>query len=248
MTNDHFTRKYKSYKKEFGYSYTIGAYSTVELLSNRPEKALAVYIHSKHNDSRLIESLCGKKIEVIRDDKVFTQVHVNDKCYVLGVFQKYETVCCKDNPHIVLVNPSDMGNLGTIIRTVAGLGYKDLAVITPAADIYNPKTIRASMGALFRINFQHFETFKEYEQAFGNRTMFPFMLDGEIILRPDHCPKTKLFSLVFGNESTGLDQSFSKVGPGIKIPQTGQVDSLNLSVAVGIGAYMFSLNNGMLKD
>ena len=59
-------------------------------------------------------------------------------------------------PHVVLVNPADMGNLGTVARTMAGFGFGELAVVTPAADVFHPKTVRASMGALFRLNVARF--------------------------------------------------------------------------------------------
>jgi len=65
------------------------------------------------------------------------------------------------------------------------------------------------------------------------------MLNGENTLTLKDCPKTELFSLVFGNEATGLDDSFLKVGTSIFIPQSPDVDSLNLTIAVGIGVYTF---------
>ena len=71
----------------------------------------------------------------------------------MGVFKKHESVLAMDRPHVVLVNPSDMGNLGTIIRTAVGFGLPDLAIIRPGAAICHPKTVRASMASLFRLNF-----------------------------------------------------------------------------------------------
>ena len=61
-----------------------------------------------------------------------------------------------------------MGNLGTIIRTIAGLGINDLAIIEPAADIWNPKTLRATMGALFHARH---ECFPNFEASFRNRSL-----------------------------------------------------------------------------
>ena len=69
------------------------------------------------------------------------------------------------------------------------------------------------------------------------------MLNGEYTLNIKDCPKSKLFSLVFGNEATGLDDSFLNVGTSIMIPQSSDVDSLNLTIAVGIGAYVFMNEN-----
>ena len=66
------------------------------------------------------------------------------------------------------------------------------------------------------------------------------MLNGENQLTVSNCPKPELFSLVFGNEATGLDDSYLNEGTSIIIPQSPDVDSLNLTIAVGIGTYMFT--------
>ncbi|MDF2686708.1 MAG: tRNA methyltransferase, partial [Clostridia bacterium] len=227
-------------------SYTIGASPTIELLKSKPEAVSEVYIHSKYKDCSLIEKLCGNHIYVIHDDKIFDRLGVNDNSFVLGVFQKYEIPLSTDRPHIVLVNPGDMGNLGTIIRSIIGLGYKDLAIITPAADIYNPKTVRASMGALFKLNFRHFVSFDDYKTVFSEHKYFPFMLGAEYLLNYENCPEADLFSLIFGNEAGGLEKSFLKVGQAIQIPQTAEVDSLNLAVAAAIGVYTFALKNKLI--
>ena len=56
----------------------------------------------------------------------------------------------------------DMGNLGIIMRTLLAFGYKDLAIVLTAADRFNPKTVRASMGAMFSIRIPEYNTFDEY--------------------------------------------------------------------------------------
>ena len=55
-----------------------------------------------------------------------------------------------------------MGNMGTIIRTCVGFGIKNLAVIEPAVDIFNPKVVRASMGAVFHVNICRYDSFDTY--------------------------------------------------------------------------------------
>jgi TrmH family RNA methyltransferase len=74
------------------------------------------------------------------------------------------------------------------------------------------------------------------------------MLDGELELSPDSCPREERFSLVFGNEAAGLKEDFRRYGQSIKLRQTQMVDSMNVSVAVGIGAYIFSSLNGLLNN
>ncbi len=230
----------KPYKKGAEYSYTLGAFPTFELIKTRPEIVTSVYVHSSFTDREHIIALCKEhRIPVIENDKLIHKLSDKENCFVIGVFHKFETVLEKDKPHIVLVNPSNMGNLGTIIRTAVGLGIYNIACITPSADLFNPKTIRSSMGAFFRMNYQYFDSFNEYRSIYQKHDVFTFMLNGENTLEIQNCPKTDLFSLVFGNEATGLDDSFLNVGTSICIPQTKDVDSLNITIAVGIGAFIF---------
>jgi TrmH family RNA methyltransferase len=139
-----------------------------------------------------------------------------------------------------------MGNIGTIIRTMAGLNMLDLAVVTPAADILHPKTVRASMGALFNIRFQCFASFDAYKAAFPDHVCFPFTPEAKVSLSRGNCPQTPLFSLLFGNEASGLPEQCKSEGTNVKIQQSSLVDSLNLSIAAGIGMFIFADKNGLI--
>ncbi|MBO4364383.1 MAG: hypothetical protein J5912_08390, partial [Clostridia bacterium] len=113
----------------------------------------------------------------------------------------------------------------------------------------DPKTVRASMGAVFRLRIQTFDSFEEYFERCGGETArdyYPFMLDGEplVNLRAGdgnvYAGAGRPFSLIFGNEAAGLPESFKNVGRPVRIMHSGDVDSLNLPVAVAIGIYTFA--------
>ncbi|MCL2884707.1 MAG: TrmH family RNA methyltransferase [Oscillospiraceae bacterium] len=228
------------YKKEHGISYTFGAYTTIELLNTRPDAMRAVYIHSQYTAKEVLEKLCGEKhIPVLFSDRAFERLNQKENSYVLGVFSKYTCRLHLGAPHVVLVNPGDMGNLGTILRTLAAMNIRDLGLITPAADILHPKTVRASIGALFHIQFAHFASFDDYRRQF-DRPLYLFMLNGEAVLSGSFRPPTGPYTLVFGNEATGLPDAFARYGTSVRIAQSPLVDSLNLSVAVGIGTFLFA--------
>jgi RNA methyltransferase, TrmH family len=230
----------KPYKKDADYSYTLGAFPTYELIKSKPKQVRKVLVDTSFTDQEHLKSLCQQyQIPIEYNNKLITKLSDKENCYVAGIFQKYSCTMRADKPHIVLVNPSNMGNLGTILRTAVGFGIYDIAIILPGADIYNPKTVRASMGALFKINIHLYESYDEYRQEFPQHEVFTFMLNGEKTLTLQDCPKVELFALVFGNEATGLDDSFLTAGTSIFIPQSPDVDSLNLTIAVGIGAYAF---------
>lgn len=256
----------KSYKKDAEYSYTLGAFPTFELLDAMPECVETVLVHSTFTDREKLEKKCadiaGSKdiaakrkalglpvlIEIQENNKLIAKLSDKENVYVIGVFRKFGQKLDPARPHVVLVNPSNMGNLGTIIRTACGFGIYDMAIIEPAADAFNPKTVRASMGSLFRIRHESFDNFEEYMDRFectpdrqeDGRQIFTFMLNGEKPLTVSDCPKPRLYSLVFGNEATGLPNEFLSYGTSIIIPQTEFVDSLNLTIAAGIGMYMFT--------
>lgn len=238
---DHEKQQIKPYKKDAGYSYTLGAFPTYELLKAKPEVVQKVLVHSSYTDQENLKKICAdRNIPMEINNKLLNKISDKDNCYVAGVFEKFTHNLRADRPHIVLVNPSNMGNLGTILRTAVGFGIYDIAVILPGADLFNPKTVRASMGALFRLNHHLYTSFEDYHSEFKKHEFFTFMLNGEKPLTIKDCPKAKLFSLIFGNEATGLDDSFLEVGTSIIIPQSPDVDSLNLTIAVGIGAYVFT--------
>ena len=237
----------KQYKKDSSYSYSLGIYTTIELLSKRPNQVKNVFIHSEYKGVERLQILCDKNsIEIKQDDKLFNRLSQKENNYVLGVFSKYACKLSGAKPHVVLVNPSDMGNLGTIIRTLAGVNITNLAIITPAADYWNPKTIRASMGALFHLNIESFSSFIEYRKCYDSHSIYPFMLDGEVVLNLENCPRKEKYSLVFGNEASGLTENFRNEGLSVQLPQSGITDSYNLAVSTGIGAFIFAKTNGQI--
>ena len=235
------------YKKERPASYTPGAFATIELLDARPALLRTVFVRAAYEDTDGLAERCASRgVEVLRGDEAFRRVHQKENEYVIGVFDKYEDALHPARPHVVLAQPADMGNLGTVMRTLAALNIADLAVISPAADLFHPKTVRASMGALFRLRAAVFDTLVAYRAAFPAHACYPFMLGGEPlpdVLRDEPNP---LFALLFGNEARGLAPEYAACGRPVRIPQSPLVDSLNLSIAVGIGAYAFAMRNQML--
>ena len=239
----------KKYKKEYEYSYTLGAFPTLEMTDAMPDKVTEILVHSSFTDREAVDEICRrayesgkirKPVTVRQDNKLIDKLSDKENVYVIGIFEKYSCQLKKNARHIVLVNPSNMGNLGTIIRTACGFGYYDIAVIEPAADIFNPKTVRASMGSLFRVRHELFGSFDEYNKKYPGRKLYPFMLDGSCSLQEAPMPGNENFSLIFGNEASGLPAEFSGYGCPVRIEQTEFVDSLNLTIAAGIGMYAFA--------
>lgn len=235
-----FEPKLKKYQKKFEYSYAFGTYPTIDLLKYQRENLLKVIVKSKHDESdgvKEVIELCKKYgIKLGEEDRAIEKIAVKENTYVVGVFKKYISKLDINANHQVLVEPRNMGNLGTIIRTMLAFDFKNLALIGESADIFDPTVIRSTMGAIFQINWEHFNNIQGYIQKYGGkRNIYPFMLDGaEDIRKVDF--KTP-YSLVQGNESKGLPREYKELGQSIYIPNSDNVDSLNLSIATAIGLW-----------
>lgn len=236
----------KPYKKEMDCSYALGPFPTFELLQYRAEQARMVYYAENFRDREKLTALCRElEVPCLCSDRALERISQKEVCYAAGVFEKYSAPLGGKHPHVALYCPSDMGNLGTILRTLLGFGLKDLALVGNSADVWNPKVVRASMGALFRLRVECFTDFPAYLAKHGQgREIFPFMLDGGTVLTPESCPEARRYTLVFGNEASGLPPEFQGYGQSLFIRQSPEVDSLNLAVSVAVGAFLFTSKNG----
>lgn len=233
----------RKYQKKDGHSYCMGSFPAFELLHTRPEIIEMILVHSDTNAEilkKLTEECKKADVRILQSDRPIEKIRDKENCMAAAVFHKYQSGLEHDKNHVVLVNPGDAGNLGTIIRSCVGFGITNLAVIEPAVDIFEPKVVRASMGAIFRLNVQCFESYARYEEEYGSeRENYPFMLDGAYRIGEIAPLQGRAYSLIFGNESRGLDRSYLETGKSIVIPHSPFIDSLNLATAVGIGIYEF---------
>jgi len=241
--SDDMGRQIGKYKKNLDYSYSLGVSPTIELLKHKRQYVLKVLISSKGNRNEgvmeIIEVCRTSNIKVQVDDKLMNILSPKDNCYSIGIFRKFQTELSRGKNHLVLVNPGNMGNLGTIIRTMSGFCIDSLGLIKPSVDIFDPKVIRSSMGSFFQIYFQYFNDISEYINSFNNN-LYTFMTNGKKTLHEVSFKEP--FSIIFGNESSGLPDEYLSLGTSVSIPHSESIDSLNLSVSVGIGLYEISKN------
>jgi TrmH family RNA methyltransferase len=236
--------KLKRYSGDSPHSYSFGVYPTLELIEYIPHHVLGVLIHSKGSKNegiRKLRQFCkNHQIEIIENDRLLEKLADRGNTYAIGIFNKYPSELSRINNHIILVNPSSMGNLGTIIRSMIGFGYTDLGIIDPAADHFDPRVIRASMGAIFQCRIQRFISFQDYQESYHKHQFYSLMTNGKITL-----PEVKFQSphaMIFGSEASGLSEEFLEIGTSIRIPQNGLIDSINLALSVGITMYHHWIN------
>ena len=179
-------------------------------------------------------------IRVEEADKALSRISGKENCFAAVVFGKFRDELKTGTPHVVLHHPGDSGNVGTILRTALGFGIRDVALIRPCVDVFDPKTVRASMGSLFSLRIRIYDSFEEYHTEFPGNALYPFMLDASLplqeVLKNHPAPP---FTLIFGNEGSGLPEEFAGCGQPVRIESNDLVDSLNLAVAAGIAIYEF---------
>ncbi len=138
---------------------------------------------------------------------------------------------------MVFESVRDPGNLGTIIRTAAALGIDRLVVSSDCADLYNPKTIRGAMGALFTMSIDVIEgELCEYIKALrasGRRVYGAALHTEALVLGELEVSRSDVF--VIGNEGHGLTDDVKNVCDAcVLIPMRAGSESLNAAMAAGI--------------
>ncbi len=242
----------EKYDRALPYSYAPGMFPAMEALLRKPGRVRRLLVSERAEKTAgmdKLRALCDQhSVRMETADRALQRISGKDNCFAAAVFDKW-TDDLQPGKHIVLHHIADAGNLGTILRTALGLGYRDIAVIRPAADPFEPHTVRACMGAVFSLRLREYDDFSEYRAAFPGQTLYPFMLDGALPLKEAVKTARSPFSLIFGNEGAGLPGEFSAFGQAVRIEQNDMVDSLNLSVAAAIGMYRFTeADNGSDKD
>lgn len=139
---------------------------------------------------------------------------------------------------VVLEDLQDPGNLGTILRTGEGAGIAGVIMTKDTVDIFNPKTIRATMGSIYRVPFVYVADIAEAlgrMKAAGIRT-YAAHLKGTGYY--DAFDYTTGSAFLIGNEGSGLkEQTANLADTYVKIPMAGQVESLNAAIATTLFMY-----------
>lgn len=139
---------------------------------------------------------------------------------------------------MVLEDIQDPGNLGTILRTGEGAGVTGVIMSRGTADIFNPKTIRATMGSVFRVPFLYVDSIEEAVTRLKRNSIQIYAAH----LNGDRCYSELNFmrgtAFLIGNEGNGLKEETAALADvRVKIPMAGRVESLNAAVASAVLMY-----------
>jgi TrmH family RNA methyltransferase len=138
---------------------------------------------------------------------------------------------------VALESVQDPGNLGTIIRAAAWFGIKDIVCSENCVDLYNPKVIQASMGAILNVNVTYTDLSLFLTEALKKKLpVYGMMLNGESIYTASVNRKGIIF---LGNESKGISDNLQQyITKRLSIPKFSKtkagIDSLNVGMAASV--------------
>lgn len=181
-----------------------------------------------------------EKYEIITlTDNLFKSISdVSNPQGILAIIEKNvnKEIDYNNNLFLLLDEIQDPGNIGTILRTADSVGLNQIIVSKNSADIFNPKVVRSTMGAIFRVSVIYCDLEKEIKELKeqGFRILATDLKGAKSIYDTDFNKS----AIVIGNEGNGVSKSILDLADErIIIPMKGKTESLNASVATGIILY-----------
>lgn len=224
----------------------------IRMVSEAPyDRLVKVYVSEtfKNNNEAFLEQMkyeeYDKELLEVVSDTVFarmseTQTPQGIMAVVKMSDADIDSMLTGDKTPLILIieNLQDPGNLGTIVRMAEGAGVTGIIMSSNTVDIYNPKTIRSTMGSLYRVPIVYVSDLIETVALCKEKgvKIYAAHLAGEDnYSRKDY---TKPTAFMIGNEGNGLSEQLTKEADElIRIPMSGKVESLNAAIACTILTY-----------
>lgn len=153
-------------------------------------------------------------------------------------YDREQILSSPDAAVLCLEDIRDPGNMGTMMRTAEGAGMSALILSKGCVDLFNPKVVRATMGALFRVPFFICGDMSIEAEALKSSgfTLYAAHLDAARDFREEGYAGR--VAILIGNEANGLSDAVSeKADRRVKIPMEGELESLNAAVSAALLMY-----------
>jgi len=195
------------------------------------EKAFAEYLSSGGDAETIGEWY------IITDDLAerISQTETPQGCFAVCRIPQSVPLLEEGGKYVVLYGLQDPGNMGTVIRTADAFGI-DGIILCGSCDLYNPKTVRSTMGSLFR---ERISVVNDEEQLFTllreqNVQTLAAVIDTDAV-KVTEMPHTGTQAVFIGNEGRGLPpETAQRCDMRITIPMQGSINSLNAAMAAGV--------------
>ena len=218
----------------------------IKMYNEIPEdKIITTFIkESYYNENK--DNFIGKKLHnfEIVSDKIFDGMsQTKTPQGILAIVKQpeydFEEIISRESSKLLfLEDVRDPGNIGTMIRTAEGAGFDGIVLSKESVDMFNPKVVRSTMGAIYRVPFIYEETLTEIIHQIQQKG-FPVyataMKGSEVYDKVDY---TGGAAMVIGNEANGVSEEVLSAATGnIRIPMAGELESLNAAVSAAIVMY-----------
>ena len=215
-----------------------------EILRDAPTAICEVYVTEAYlavDSQRSV--LEGVSYETVSDAVMKTMAETMEPQGILATvripqYDKEMLAAKEDAVWIALEDLRDPGNLGTILRTAEAAGVTGVLLSANSVDMYNPKVVRSTMGAIFRVPHFYAEDFLAELDRFKQKgaTLYAAHLSGTGYYdEPEYAGRSVI---LIGNEANGLSEEASrKADCLVKIPMEGKAESLNAAVATSLFVY-----------
>ena len=238
--------KEKKYRKEYN-EYIIEGVKIVEEAIEENAKIKQIIISQEAIESELVQKHLKEELQKIDYIQVPSNIfklisEVEKPQGVLAIIEKEKTkedIDYSQDIILALDDLQDPGNFGTIIRTADSIGLKQILISKGTTEAYNPKVIRSTMGAIFRVKIIECEnlgqTLKNIQKNDYQIVVTDLNTDKSI-----YDIKMQKKVIVIGNEANGVSKEIKEQSD-IKaiIPMFGKTESLNASIATGVILYEY---------
>lgn len=199
-------------------------------------------VRNQELDSKLLYEI-AKYNCIYVNERIFGLItDVKNPQGILAVIKKEEenkTINYDEDLLVILDGVQDPGNLGTILRTVDSIGLKQIIVAEGSGDIFNPKVVRSTMGAIYRVKVIESENIQKTINEI-KKHKFKIISTSLKTEKSIYDVKYEKSAIVIGNEANGVSKEvLNSSDELVKIPMLGATESLNASVATGIVLYEY---------
>lgn len=215
-----------------------------EVMRDAPQEISEVYVTEEFlSDASQAAALSGISYETVTQSVMKAMAETMEPQGILALVRipRFDKKKLWENPKglfVALENLRDPGNLGTILRTSEAAGVSGILLSKESVDIYNPKVIRSTMGAIFRVPHFYTEDFlgELAEMKKKGATLYAAHLSGTMDYdEPSYEGRSVI---LIGNEANGLTPEATALANClVRIPMEGKTESLNAAVATALLVY-----------
>ncbi len=226
--------KNKKYRNEYA-EFLVENFTTIKDAFQSGYKFKQVFITNEflEKNKAEIENFSSEECYLINNRINESFSNLDTASGICAVYDKLDNKINFKKSIVYLNAISNPGNLGTILRSALAFNFKNIILDENCVDLYNYKVINASKDAIFKLNIEIDKNLKSLKQIKKRMKVFSTRLEKSNNL--DILKKEKIFCLVLGNESHGIDNKISNLSDAfIKINMGDEIESLNVSSVAAI--------------